>query len=285
MDALIAKIDGTAAYLDYMFAGRTIGKHNVRLEAVFKRIQDYGFRVRLDKYPEKIEAIQKMPAPKDVSQLTSFLSILSLDLLLTHSDPNLPIIVAADASNCGMGATLSHRFADGCEKRRSSRTTERSSRRLSSFCRSRAILHIHTPPFHPQSNGQAERFVDTFKRTLAKLKGEEPTVDALQMFLMAYRSTPCPSAPDQRPPVEAFLGSRLRTELDLMLPSRDLTNDTRDIKMESQSNRRNRARRRSSEINDAIFVKDCRGQKLGLQSLYHPCVRPLHVEYFLGCFM
>ncbi|KAK6761436.1 hypothetical protein RB195_022487 [Necator americanus] len=108
---------------------------------------------------------------------------------------------------------------------------------------------------------QAKRFVDTFKRGLARLKGEEPTVDALQTFLMAYRSTSCPSTPDQRSPAEAFLGRRLRTELDLMLPSRDLTNGTEDVKMGFQFNCRNGARRRNFEINDTIFAKDYRGQK------------------------
>ncbi|KAK6764151.1 hypothetical protein RB195_024468 [Necator americanus] len=62
----------------------------------------------------------------------------------------------------------------------------RNSRRLSSF-------HSAVP------------FVDIFKRGLAKLKGEEPTVNALHTFLMAYRSTPYPSAPDQRSLAETFL--------------------------------------------------------------------------------
>ncbi|KAK6761338.1 hypothetical protein RB195_022412 [Necator americanus] len=78
---------------------------------------------------------------------------------------------------------------------------------------------------------------------------------------MAYRSTSCPSTPDQRSPAEAFLGRRLRTELDLMLPFRDLTNSTRNVKMESQFSRPNGARCRGFEINDAIFAKECRGQK------------------------
>ncbi|KAK6765281.1 hypothetical protein RB195_025277 [Necator americanus] len=67
---------------------------------------------------------------------------------------------------------------------------------------------------------------------------------------MAYRSTPCPSAS-----AEAFLGRRLRTELDLMLPSRDRTNGTRDLKMESQFNRRNGARRPKLRSTTRFFTR------------------------------
>ncbi|KAF7631006.1 Integrase catalytic domain-containing protein [Meloidogyne graminicola] len=42
--------------------------------------------------------------------------ILNSELLLTHFDPSLPIVVTADASNYGVGAIISHKFSNGNEK-------------------------------------------------------------------------------------------------------------------------------------------------------------------------
>ncbi|PIO73592.1 reverse transcriptase [Teladorsagia circumcincta] len=113
IDALIAGLDGTIAYLDdILVTGRTIDEHNTRLDAVFQRIQDYGFRVRLEKCsllqtqikylsfvnkaqgrrpdPDKVKAIQKMPTPKDVSQLRAFLGLINFYGNFVKDLHNLP---------------------------------------------------------------------------------------------------------------------------------------------------------------------------------------------------
>lgn len=44
-------------------------------------------------------------------------------------------------------------------------------------------------PYQPQSNGQAEKFVDTLKTGLKKLEGEGNADQILRKSLMCYRYT------------------------------------------------------------------------------------------------
>ena len=81
------------------------------------------------------------------------------------------------------------------------------------YCAENAIKHVRSPPFHPQSNGQAERFVDTFKRALIKLRNDGTYKESLQTFLFSYRTTPCASSPNGLSPAENFLGRQLRSVL------------------------------------------------------------------------
>ncbi|XP_058446711.1 uncharacterized protein K02A2.6-like [Malaya genurostris] len=91
-----------------------------------------------------------------------------------------------------------------------------------SYCTNNGIEHLTTAPFHPQSNGQAERFVDTFKRSIKMIKeGRATMCDALSTFLQTYRSTPCFSSPDGKSPAEVLFGRPIRTILDLLRPPSD----------------------------------------------------------------
>ena len=97
---------------------------------------------------------------------------------------------------------------------------------FSEFCEANNIDHIRTPPYHPQSNGQAERFVDTFKRALVKAKGEVTTEEALQRFLLVYRSTPNKTQREGKSPAEALMGRKLRTINSALQPTEHTSTET-----------------------------------------------------------
>ncbi|KHJ99147.1 hypothetical protein OESDEN_00855 [Oesophagostomum dentatum] len=80
------------------------------------------------------------------------------------------------------------------------------SREFAELYNENGVAQVRSPPFHPQSNGQAERFVNTFKRALQKLKDSDTMSEVLQKFSQVYRRTPCSASPDVRSPTENFIG-------------------------------------------------------------------------------
>lgn len=91
------------------------------------------------------------------------------------------------------------------------------SEEFASFCRSNGIKHICVSPYHPSSNGLAERLVQTFKVASRKLeKNELFLLHHLVSFLLIYHTTP--QRTTSVPPVVLFMGRPLRTRLDLFCP-------------------------------------------------------------------
>ena len=53
------------------------------------------------------------------------------------------------------------------------------------------VKHIRTSPYHPSSNGEAERFVRVFKHALKASKGDPGTLNLkLSRFVLIHRNTP-----------------------------------------------------------------------------------------------
>src|SRR6201999_571846 len=100
MNKMTTGLKGTTAYLDDLIvSGKDEKEHEENLLKLFERINEYGFRVRLDKcsfglreikylgfsvdengrkpLAEKVKAIQDMETPKNVSQLRSFLGMVA----------------------------------------------------------------------------------------------------------------------------------------------------------------------------------------------------------------
>jgi hypothetical protein len=88
------------------------------------------------------------------------------------------------------------------------------------FCSLNGIVHLTSAVHKPSTNGQAERVVQILKSALSQAQLTKINVDTVvSRYLMMYRNTPhsttgeCPSV--------LLMGRRLRTRLDLMIPSVD----------------------------------------------------------------
>ena len=85
------------------------------------------------------------------------------------------------------------------------------------FLKANGIKHIKCAPYHPSSNGCAERFVQTFKRALRADDYRGLTAEQrLMAFLLTYRSSP--HSTTGVPPCKLFLNRDIRTRMDLLRP-------------------------------------------------------------------
>ena len=83
------------------------------------------------------------------------------------------------------------------------------------FAQRNSIRHVHIAPYHPSSNGLAERAVQTFKLGIKKqLAGTLQT--KVSRFLFNYRLTP--NATTSVAPAEFLLFRRPRSYLDSVVP-------------------------------------------------------------------
>ena len=62
------------------------------------------------------------------------------------------------------------------------------SQEFQAWCKQRGIVHLTGAPYHPATNGAAERLIQSFKQALRK--SSLPPKEALQEFLMQYRRIP-----------------------------------------------------------------------------------------------
>ena len=83
-----------------------------------------------------------------------------------------------------------------------------------SFMEEYGIDHVKTAPYHPSSNGLAERAVQTFKSSMKKLTGD--VQNRLFTVLFHYRITP--QTTTGLSPAELLMGRKLQNQLDLLHP-------------------------------------------------------------------
>lgn len=129
------------------------------------------------------------------------------------------------------------------------------SREFVLFCQVNGIKPVKSPPYHPQSNGSAERAVQTVKKGLEKTlfleKGKqisrELLLNRLLDFLFIYRNTPC--SVTKIPPSECLFKKKPRTRFDLLKPSYSK-------QAETNSNDDTKRNIKLYTLNEPVYVKD-----------------------------
>ena len=91
-----------------------------------------------------------------------------------------------------------------------------SSYEFEQFCRKNGIRHIQVSPYHPASNGLAERSVQTFKQGFQK-HTEGTIQDRIARLLFHYCTTPHSTTGTS--PAQLLFGRQIRSRLDTVKPS------------------------------------------------------------------
>lgn len=129
------------------------------------------------------------------------------------------------------------------------------SNEFADFLAANGIRHIRTAPYHPSSNGQAERAVQVVKQGLARQSGS--LEERLAKFLLSYRVTPHTTT--GAPPCQLLMGRALQTRLDRLYPA---VEDKVHMRQEQQANSRDGPRRmRQFSVGDLVYALKAQGSQ------------------------
>lgn len=131
------------------------------------------------------------------------------------------------------------------------------SEEFQTYLKRNGIRHITSAPWHPATNGQAERFVQSLKHALIAMRNDNITLhQKLSNFLFAYRNAT--HATTNQAPAMLFLGRHLRSRLDLLQPnSRRIVQD-RQLK---QAQRVCQGKLRHFAIGQSVLARSYRGDQ------------------------
>ncbi|XP_020911109.1 uncharacterized protein K02A2.6 [Exaiptasia diaphana] len=123
------------------------------------------------------------------------------------------------------------------------------------------IKHTLVPPYHPQSNGAAERSVRVVKESLTKqvLEGKKglSMKHRLANFLLRYRTTP--HSTTGVTPAELMVKRQLRTRLSLVKPNLAQFVETKQAKQKEHKDSK-LSKERLYEISDKVRVRNTRSR-------------------------
>ena len=129
------------------------------------------------------------------------------------------------------------------------------SKEFCQFVKQNGIKHVTSAPYHPATNGQAERAVQTFKRAIEHMR-DLPIQERLSKFLLKYRLTP--HSTTGIAPAELLMGRHPRSLLDNLYPDIPekvkLRQDKQKISHDSTKPLRN------FTVGDTVFAENFTGK-------------------------
>ena len=86
------------------------------------------------------------------------------------------------------------------------------------FMKENGIRHLRSAPYHPATNGLAERFIQIFKKAMnAGMKEKGELKQCLENFFLTYQTTL--HATTKETPCRLMMGRALHTRLNLLRPN------------------------------------------------------------------
>ncbi|XP_062505568.1 uncharacterized protein K02A2.6-like [Corticium candelabrum] len=127
------------------------------------------------------------------------------------------------------------------------------SKEFKQFMEGNGITHITSAPYHPSTNGQAERAVETFKSALRKMRKEYKSLESkVDRFLFRYRLTPHTTTGEL--PAVLLVGRLPCSRLDILRP--DVGERTRQRQEQQRYQHDRTSRERNLGIGQPVFLKD-----------------------------
>lgn len=127
---------------------------------------------------------------------------------------------------------------------------------FATFCAEHNIVHLRSSPRMPQSNGLAERMVQTLKKSMDK------ATENLDVVVTTYNYTPH-SELENKSPAEVFFGRKIRTPFDIFKPKEANNGITpRQIQMKQQFDNHHNARHRKFKEGEKVMIELWNGKRV-----------------------
>ena len=145
------------------------------------------------------------------------------------------------------------------------------------FMKNNGIQHVRSAPFHPSSNGLAERAVQTFKDGMLKTKGE--TIQTrVSRFLFSYRITP--HATTGLSPAELMMARRPRSQFDLLMP--DVKSKVQQKQMKQKRYHDSAKALRCFAPGDKVYIKNYSYGPKWIPAVIHSSSGPVSYTVIVG---